>query len=207
MALSQSRAGSGAALRLSTAEVPAIDDASLVERALAGDSWSEEVLVRRHMAELTRVVGRLLGSRTETEDVVQDSLVRALEELPRLRDPASFKSWLIRIGVNQARGLLRRRRLGSLLGIHPGPRELSLEHLAVSSLSPESRAELALLDKALARVPIQERIAWTLRTVEGYPLAETAQACGCSLATAKRRITAAHQKLQKIVNLGEVGDE
>lgn len=201
------RVGSGKVARLALAEVPAIDDASLVAKALGGDSWAEEALIKRHVAELARVVGRLLGSKSEAEDVVQDTLVRALEELPHLREPALFRGWLIRIGVNQARAFLRRRRLGTFLGLHPGPRELSLEQLAASSLSPESRAELALLDSLLARIPVEERIAWMLRQVEGYPLAEVAQSCGCSLATAKRRVTAATVKIRKVINLGEVENE
>jgi RNA polymerase sigma-70 factor (ECF subfamily) len=40
-------------------------------------------------------------------------------------------------------------------------------------------------------VPTQPRIAWILRFVEDYRLDEVADACGCSLATAKRRIAAA----------------
>lgn len=207
MASSRRRAGPMSVTRLATAEVLAIDDASLVARVIAGDSWAEETLILRHIAELTRVVGRLLGPGPEAEDVVQDTLIRALEELPRLRDPASFKSWLMQIGVNQTRGLMRRRRLGSFLGLNPGPRDVALEHLAMPSLSPEGRAELAMLDERLSRIPVDERIAWMLRQVEGYSLAEVATSCRCSLATAKRRVAAAATKIRKVVDFGEAADE
>jgi RNA polymerase sigma-70 factor (ECF subfamily) len=51
--------------------------------------------------------------------------------------------------------------------------------------------ELRWLDAALARIDDRERIAWMLRHVEGLALEEVAEACSCSLATVKRRISAA----------------
>jgi len=46
-------------------------------------------------------------------------------------------------------------------------------------------------------VPMPARIAWTLRNLDGMPLADVADACGCSLATAKRRIAAAHELIEE----------
>lgn len=188
------------------AGVQGIDDAALVIRARSGDSWAEEALVQRHIAELSRVIGRLIQTRQEAEDIVQDSLVKALETLPSLRDPGSFRSWLLRIGVNQARQVIRRRRFGRLLGVNPGPTELSFDQLAVSTSGPEIQAELGLVDEVLRGLPTNERIAWMLRFVEGFSLKEVAEACGCSLATVKRRVAAAHQKISAHVDIEEPDD-
>jgi RNA polymerase sigma-70 factor (ECF subfamily) len=68
------------------------------------------------------------------------------------------------------------------------------------------RAELALLDRMLARLPTKERMAWMLRYVEGCELPEVARMCGCSLATAKRRIAAAHERVAAHVDVRENGD-
>ena len=49
---------------------------------------------------------------------------------------------------------------------------------------------------ALDGLPARERVAWTLRHVEGESLEQVALLCDCSLATAKRRIASAHEKLR-----------
>jgi RNA polymerase sigma-70 factor (ECF subfamily) len=49
---------------------------------------------------------------------------------------------------------------------------------------------------------VEQRLAWTLRHIEGERLEDVAARCGCSLATAKRRIAAAHAHLQAEMNRG-----
>jgi RNA polymerase sigma-70 factor (ECF subfamily) len=48
-------------------------------------------------------------------------------------------------------------------------------------------------------MPIDDRLAWSLRHIEGHALAGVAEACGCSLATAKRRIDAAQGTLRAVL--------
>ena len=67
--------------------------------------------------------------------------------------------------------------------------------------SPEQRAELALLDRALARLPQKPRTAWILRHVVGCSLEEVAAACDCSLTTIKRRLGEAEETVR--VHVGE----
>jgi len=54
------------------------------------------------------------------------------------------------------------------------------------------RANMATLQQLLARLPTDQRLAWSLRHIQGESLEEVALHCDCSLATAKRRVTAAH---------------
>jgi RNA polymerase sigma-70 factor (ECF subfamily) len=72
---------------------------------------------------------------------------------------------------------------------------------------PDIRAELALLDLALAPLADVDRAAWMLRYVEGYGLEDVARLCRCSLATAKRRIARAQQLVRAHVEIAEVDDE
>ncbi len=176
-----------------------IGDPELVVRALGGDRWSRDVLYRRHVHYLLGIAIRLLSSRTEGEEVVQDTFVVAFQQLGKLRDPAALRSWLARIAVSLVQRRLRRDRLRRLLGLDRGFDDASLEALAAPSLRPDDRAELALADRVLRRLPSGLRIAWMLRHVEGLPLAEVASACDCSLATAKRRIAAAGAEMARHV--------
>jgi RNA polymerase sigma-70 factor (ECF subfamily) len=136
---------------------------------------------------------------------VQDTFVVGFEQLASLRDPGALRSWLARIAVSLARRRLRRARLLRFLGLDRGLDNASLESLVAPTLRPDDRAELALADRVLGRLPSDQRIAWVLRRVEGLPLAEVASLCDCSLATAKRRIGRADAEMNRHVSFqGEV---
>ena len=169
----------------------AASDAELVARAIEGDRWGREMLYRRHATYLLAIAARLLGNRNEGEEVVQDTFVTAFEQLSTLREPAALRGWLAQIAVSQVRRRMRRGRLMRVLGLDRGADDATLAALAAPGTNPDQRAELALIDRAMRGMNANVRIAWMLRMVEGLELTEVASACGCSLATAKRRIAAA----------------
>jgi RNA polymerase sigma-70 factor (ECF subfamily) len=98
---------------------------------------------------------------------------------------------------------LRRGRLLRFLGLDRGLDDATLEVLAAPTLRPDDRAELALVDRLLDGMRTDLRIAWMLRRVEGLPLAEVASSCGCSIATAKRRVAAADAEVERYVSFRE----
>jgi RNA polymerase sigma-70 factor, ECF subfamily len=181
----------------------ALGDAELVARALGGDRWSRDVLYRRHARYLLAISTRLLSNRSEGEEVVQDTFIVGFEQLRTLREPAALRAWLARIAVSLVRRRLRRGRLLRLLGLDRSPDDATLAELASPTLRPDDHAELALIDRMLERMPADRRIAWMLRRVEGLSLAEVAALCACSLATAKRRISAADVEVARHVSLRE----
>jgi RNA polymerase sigma-70 factor (ECF subfamily) len=131
--------------------------------------------------------------------------VTALTRLHQLRDGALFKAWLLRITVHEVHRCYRRRKLLRVLGLS-SPDDSGLADLAGPSLPADARAELAALDRVLARLPARERIAWMLRHVEGYELTEVASACDTSLATIKRALARAEAELRAHIALGDSHD-
>jgi RNA polymerase sigma-70 factor (ECF subfamily) len=174
-------------------------DAALVERALDGDRWSREALYRRHATWLLAMATRLLASRGDAEEVVQDTFLTGFEQLPALREPAAFRAWLGQIAISLVRRRIRRRRLMRALGLDRGADDATLAALAAPGAGPDQTAELRLFDRVLAGLPASLRIAWALRRVEGLELTEVAAMCGCSLATAKRRIAAVEVEVRRHV--------
>ena len=165
--------------------------------AREGAAWAFGALYRRNAKYLGGIVTRLLRSREDADDIVHDTFVIAFEKLHTLREDSAFRGWLLRIAVMQTRQVLRRRRLRALLGLDFTLEDATLEHLASREVSPEDRAELGRIDAALASADVNARIAWMLRHVDGYTLEEVAQACACSLSTAKRRVQAAQAIVQR----------
>ncbi|MFF9345111.1 MULTISPECIES: sigma-70 family RNA polymerase sigma factor [unclassified Streptomyces] len=82
---------------------------ALVEAARAGDPHARDELVRAFLPLVHNVVGRALDGHADTDDIVQETLVRALDGLPGLRDPERFRSWLVAIAMNGVRRRWRER--------------------------------------------------------------------------------------------------
>ncbi|MEU5539745.1 sigma-70 family RNA polymerase sigma factor [Streptomyces sp. NPDC020362] len=80
-----------------------VDTAALVGAARAGDPEAQDALVSAYLPLVYNIVGRALNGSVDVDDVVQDTMLRALDALDGLRTPESFRSWLVAIAMNQVR--------------------------------------------------------------------------------------------------------
>jgi len=152
---------------------------------------------RAHAGFVARIALRVLGRPSEVDDLVQDVFLGVLPRLADLRDPQSLRGWLAVITARLARKRLRSRRWKVWLGVGS---DYDYTQLADSAASPEDRALLRELYRALDRLPVQQRLAWTLRHAESLELTAVAEACDCSLATVKRWIGAAEAALREEID-------
>lgn len=184
----------------SRATLAHLGDAQLVALTRAGDRFAFETLYRRHAAFALNLAVRIQGRLGDAEDVVHDAFLRAHQLLDRLRDDGAFRGWLGSIVVSLVRTRLRRARLLGTLGLVSAD-PIDLDALAAEGAAPDTRALLAQIYGVLRKMPVDQRIAWTLRYVERHSLPDVASMVDCSLATAKRRIAAAQAQLD--VALGD----
>ena len=124
----------------------------------------------------------------DVDDVVHDAFLKAFERLNDLTDPSAFRGWLGSIIVRDVRSHMRRAKLMRTLGLIRSGDVIDLDALASADASPSVRAQIAQVYALLRTQPVDERIAWILRAVEGHDLESVARMTSCSLATAKRRI-------------------
>jgi RNA polymerase sigma-70 factor, ECF subfamily len=151
-----------------------------------------DAVFRRYSPYVARVGLRLLGNDSEVDDLVQDVFLEAHRGLDTLREPAALGGWLARICVRRATRRLRRRRLLALVHWDAvAERELPFDAAA----SPEARAEVREVYRRLDRLPVDERVAWVLRHVEGESLDDMVLLCGCSKSTVQRRLRQAEARL------------
>ncbi len=156
-----------------------------------------DYVYRRYAPYVAAVAFRLLGRQEEVDDSVQEVFLQTLRGLKTIRDPNAIKGWLAKVTVRVVRRRLRLRRLRTFLGLdHPGVGEL-----ASDLATPEQRTLLQQVYEQLDRMAPDLRIAWVLRHVEGDRLDDVALACGCSLATAKRRISGAERHLEEALDV------
>ncbi|MFF4099429.1 sigma-70 family RNA polymerase sigma factor [Streptomyces sp. NPDC001903] len=93
--------------------------AALVAAARAGDSRAQDELVGTYLPLVYNIVGRALNGSVDVDDVVQDTMLRALDGLGTLRSDESFRSWLVAIAMNRVRAHWQAR--------HSAPGESGLE--------------------------------------------------------------------------------
>lgn len=170
-------------------------DATVVARVLAGDSQAYAILVARYRAPCARFAARMLGSREDAEEVLQDAFVRAYRSLARCEDPERFGSWLFRILANRCR----------TAGTRRGRREQTFvrDEFALLEASEEHPAERAAwreeIQRALMRLEPEQREAFLLKHVEELGYEEMAEITGVGVSALKMRVKRACERLRVLL--------
>lgn len=160
----------------------------LVTLAREGGPSAEAELFERYVQLVGGLVRRLMPDYPDRDDVVQEVFVRALESLPRQRDPETFPVQLRALTVHVVRNRLRRRRLLSRLrlGRRQVPPDDDLGFELAPSAPPQVVAELRAIYRAVGRLEPDARLALVLRRVEGLTVSEVAAQLGCSVSAIER---------------------
>jgi RNA polymerase sigma-70 factor (ECF subfamily) len=182
--LSPTRSGSGPS------------DAALVVAARAGEAWAMEALFRRYAPMVNGMALRLMGRDADVDDLVQETFAQALGGLEGLKEPQAFAKWVSSIVARTVYKTIRKRRLLARLGLGRGSLAVDVDTLISSSAPADESAELRRVYALLERLPAELRVPLILRRVENLPLEQVAEMVGCSLATVKRRIALAEEKLR-----------
>ncbi|MBI3263264.1 MAG: sigma-70 family RNA polymerase sigma factor [Acidobacteria bacterium] len=172
-------------------------DLALVRAAAGGDEAAFAELVRRHQRRVFNLARALTGSEDEAEDLAQETFIRAFRGLPRFRGDSAFATWLYRIAVN----VFRSRRSRKSLWPRLWSGEADRRHVRPADASPAADQESDLvrrdlIDKALAEVPPDLRLAVTLRDIEGLEYREIAEVTGVPIGTVMSRIFRGRQRLR-----------
>jgi RNA polymerase sigma-70 factor (ECF subfamily) len=160
--------------------------------ALAGDQAAFSTLVEPHRRELQVHCYRMLGSFTDAEDLVQETLLRAWRRRETYAGRSTFRAWLYRIATNACLDHLERHRRrpgenGEVSWLQPFPDRL-LEQTAPPDAEPDATAvaretiELAFL-VAVQHLPPRQRAVLMLRDVLGWSAAESAAVLETSTAS------------------------
>ncbi|MBN6038502.1 RNA polymerase subunit sigma-70 [Amycolatopsis sp. 195334CR] len=190
-----------------------------LERARSGDEQAFRELVEPHRHELRLHCYRILGSLSDAEDMVQETLVAAWRGLDGFAGRASLRAWLYRIATNRCLNALRaagRRRppepkpafdppeptrRSEVTWLQPYPDTL-LDQIADRTPGPEARyqlreaVELAFI-AGLQHLPPRQAATLVLRDVLGYPAGEVAAMLGTSTTAIKGTLQRARAQLRQ----------
>jgi len=165
-------------------------DLELVRLARQGDHEAFTSLARSRGDRLFGIARRILRDVNLAEDAVQQALVIAWRELPRLRDPDRFDAWLTRLLVNECYAEARRvRRLAANVGA------LDLDPSSTVD-DTQSVLDRDQLDRAFRRLPPDQRAILVLRHYLGLAPPEIAATLRIPAGTVRSRMHYAHQALR-----------
>ena len=181
-----------------------LTDRELVDRARQGDVESFAQLVRRHQPRIMRLALHMLRSRSEAEDVAQETFIRAYQALGRFDGRSEPYTWLYRIGVNLSLNTIRSRKTARNAGDSTDPR---LEALMVES-RPEAanpsqtaaaRQEYKVLCDGIDALSDTLRTTLILVCVDGLSHEDAAAVLGAPEGTIAWRVHEARRKLREFM--------
>jgi RNA polymerase sigma-70 factor (ECF subfamily) len=172
----------------------------LAEQAASGDTDAFSELVRRYQSRIVNLA-RALANDGDAEDLAQEAFIRAYRGMGRFRGDSSFKTWLYRIAINVIRSHMdHRRRWSRIWGRSVDDGSAEAQRAVVS----QAGFDVALvtrdaIDRALARLSPDLRVAVALRDLQGLEYREIAETLGIPIGTVESRIFRGRQVLRPLL--------
>ncbi len=181
------------------------DDLRLIESLRTGEERAYEELLARFQQPVYTLCLRLLNDESEASDVVQEVFLKVFRNIGRFRGQSSLKTWIYRIGINEAhnarRWFFRHRRREIELDTDPGESRSWKDTIADGSRSPfdmvSDHEQAGIIQAALERINPVFRAAVVLRDVTDLSYEEIAEILGVSLGTVKSRILRGREALRQ----------
>lgn len=177
---------------------------SLVEAAKAGHSTAFAALYERNAQQLLSVALRITRNREDSEDAVQDALMRAFVHVQDFDGRSSFATWLTRIAINSALMILRKKRSSqetSMVDTDDSGEERLFHQIPDRAPNPERRyarnEEEQILRKAVHQLRAPLRDVVEIQQLQERSMRETAAAMCISVSAAKARLFHAKAALRK----------
>ncbi|MEM7414338.1 MAG: RNA polymerase sigma factor [Gemmatimonadota bacterium] len=169
-----------------------MDETILLQRARDGDERAFRTLYAEHTPGLFRFALRLTGgSDAESEEIVQETWVRAVRSLDRFEGRSNFRSWLNGIAARCAAEAARK-----------SARFVPNESAVAAAPAPAHVEPAVDLERAVAALPAGFRTVLLLHDLEGYTHAEIADVLGISAGTSKSQLSRARARVRAALGGG-----
>jgi RNA polymerase sigma-70 factor (ECF subfamily) len=172
-------------------------DAELLTAHVAGDRYAFEELFYRHHRQLHRLARITSRNPEDAADALQDAMLKAHRSAPSFRHDSAVSSWLYRIVVNACLDRLRHNKT------HPTT-EFADDACHVGDPAPQVDTAV-VVERALMRLPVEQRAAVVAVDMQGYSVAETARILGIAEGTVKSRCSRARAKLAEALEYFNAG--
>lgn len=180
-----------------------ITDADIINRILNGEKPLYELLLRRNNLKLYRVIRSYLNKHEDVQDAMQNTYLKAYENLDKFKNNSSFSTWLIRIGINESLAKLKAKRKHVILK-EGGEREIDKQVIKLfnhQQNNPENiiiREEIKhLLEQVVDQLDSKYKSVYILREIEEMSIAKIADCLKISESNTKVRLHRAKLKIRE----------
>ena len=170
-------------------------DNDIIRLFLAGDrerAFTE--IVKAYSERLFWYVRRYVSSHEDADDIVQDIFVKVWAALPSFRGESQFFTWLYRIATNEALNYVRRQKVRAALSFRPIDAEME-RRVDEDPWFNGDEAERRLM-KALQKLPLKQRVVFSMRYFEDMSYEEISEVTGTSVGALKASYHIASTKLK-----------
>lgn len=176
-----------------------MEDAEIISRVLNGEKQLYELIVRRFNPVLYRI-GRTYGyNHEDTQDIMQESFVDAYRGLSGFRGDASFKTWISRVMLNRCFQQVQKTRLQKELTVSINDNKEAMYTSSENETEKRMKQrELAfVLEDSMSKIPLDYRMVFILREVNGMDTAQTAALLNITPSNVKVRLNRSKTMLRK----------
>jgi RNA polymerase sigma-70 factor (ECF subfamily) len=175
----------------------------LINRALNGDQRAYDALLKRYQHGIYNMIYQMVKNKEETEDLVQETFIKAFHSLDSYNDQYAFSTWLYKIAFNNCIDSIRKKKLRTLSIDKPiSLREGEVHHQLPAQIpGPEGKflfiERKKMIQQAIASLPERYRRVIILRHQEDRSYEEISEILNIPLGTVKARIFRAREMLKK----------
>ncbi|MDO8729791.1 MAG: sigma-70 family RNA polymerase sigma factor [Candidatus Omnitrophota bacterium] len=200
-------AAAGEAAEVGVGADVAADETEIIGAVLQGEKERYGELVSRYQLAAWKLAYSFVGDWEEAKDLSQNGFIKAYRHLGSFHGGARFSTWLYRIIANECKDFLRRRGrqpelliLSGCAGDEEGEPALDPPDPGAGPRQTAQDRELASkLARAIGRLPMNQRAAFSLHHLNGLPLEEVSRVMGCREGTVKSHLFRAAQSLRRVL--------
>jgi len=175
-------------------------DAEIIQKILAGEIALYEILIRRNNAALYKIGRSYNYNHEDTQDLMQDSFVSAYFNLKQFDNRAAFKTWLIKIMLNNCfrkqQKFSYKNEISTELNDRSKP-VFSNQQYSDPNKTVVNKELNTVIEDAIKALPLDYRLVFSLREINGLNVAETAEVLNITTSNVKVRLNRAKAVLRK----------
>ncbi len=181
------------------------EDYDIVQQILGGNKNLFEKIQNKYKKPLTHLISRMIRNSQDVEDIVQETFIRAYNNLQYFKKEFAFHSWLFKIASNLCIDFIRKKRIQTISLEQPFPYSDGENHMDFPDQGEAADREVLdgerreALNYALSKLPEKYRIVIELRHFEELDYNEIAERLGLPIGTIKAHLFRARKALLEIL--------
>ncbi len=159
-----------------------MDDIELIKEAKSGNKNALNMLLTENYNILKGYVIKITGNSDAAQDIIQETLLKAVVNIDKFMPKARFSTWLITIATNLYRDMLRKTRNLEYIDETTEAKDSDPEKCAINNIEYKAVMEILLT------LPYEKRAVFILKHYYGYKYEEIAEILNCPVGTVRSRL-------------------